>query len=418
VYENVNALIRSKYVIPSAVLGIEDSEVKYLMILRLALVQPDITYVQTANTSTFTVLANLLNDHWDLLVDSVEHGGFHRWNELSPGVQQRLVSRLEPQSGRASELRALSAIRSRNTTTEQKRLRLSDIFPQVQAVGCWKSGSAGIFLKRLYDEFPDTVQIRDVGYIASEMHGTTPLDGDGTAALPTYDRVYFEFVPRATWDGTPRHAVETLGLHELELGEQYYVIVTTSDGLLRYDMNDILEVVGYFGDLPRLQFVQKGSGVTNITGEKVSEYQVVRGVNRLESEQHIRAVFFLMLADENEGRYHLYYQPTEEYRCQVEHFLRGYAGEMDRFLCDLNIEYADKRKSGRLKPLKISALNANAFKAFRSDWIAGGRREAQFKIVALQHRWENTFPFEQYVSRRFSGSGPRRASIVQSGSVG
>lgn len=398
VYENVNALIRSKYIVPSKVLGVEDSALKYLVILRLALAHEDITYIQTANTSTFTVLSELLNKNWQELLRSLAEGGFHRWDELTPDVQAVLLPRLHAKPARARYLQEVFEERSKQSNVSQRKIRLGDIFPQLESVGCWKSGSAGIFLKRLTAEFSQDVLIRDVGYIASECHGTTPLDGDGLAAIPTFDQVYFEFVPREQWDTGSRDASNTLGLHQLELGRQYYVIVTTSDGLLRYDMNDILEVVGFWGSTPRLHFVQKGSGVTNITGEKVSEYQVVRAVDRFEAQYRLRSTFFFMVADERRGAYRLYYQPSEEHRFAVEHFLHAYSQEIDQHLCALNREYADKRKSGRLKPLSVAILQSGTFQSFRNDWVSRGRREAQFKIVAVAHRWELEFDFESFVT--------------------
>ncbi len=404
VYENVNRLIRSKYIVPSAVLGVADSALKYLVILRLALMHEDITYIQTANTSTFTVLSELLNKHWDTLIASVADGSFHRWDELTPDVQKALLPHLSPRPDRAARLQVIAEERRRCHSVVKQKIRLGEIFPQLQSVGCWKSGSAGIFLKRLSAEFSNDILIRDVGYIASECHGTTPVDGDGKAAIPTFDQVYFEFVPREQWDTGSRDASTTLGLHQLELGRQYYVIITTSDGLLRYDMNDILEVVGFFGATPRLQFVQKGSGVTNITGEKVSEYQVVRAVDRFEAQYRLRSTFFFMVADERRGGYRLYYQPSEEHRFAVEHFLDAYAREIDQHLCLLNREYADKRKSGRLQALSVAVLQSGTFQSFRSDWVSRGRREAQFKIVAVAHRWELEFDFEAFVTSQSTPS--------------
>jgi len=74
-------------------------------------------------------------------------------------------------------------------------------------------------------------------------------------------------------------------------------------------------------------------------------------------------------------------------------------------MCELNREYADKRKSGRLRPLSIGVLQSGTFQTFRSDWVAKGRREAQFKIVAVQHRWELEFDFEAYVTSESPESG-------------
>ena len=54
--------------------------------------------------------------------------------------------------------------------------------------------------------------------------------------------------------------------------------MSTQTGLYRYFMNDIVRVTGKFHETPTIQFVQKGKGVTNITGEKLYESQVIQAV--------------------------------------------------------------------------------------------------------------------------------------------
>ena len=81
-------------------------------------------------------------------------------------------------------------------------------------------------------------------------------------ACPRYLRRSFEFVEREKHESG---GGDFLDLHELEDGREYYVFVTTGEGLYRYDMNDIVRVNGRFFATPALEFVQKGKGVTNIT---------------------------------------------------------------------------------------------------------------------------------------------------------
>ena len=43
-------------------------------------------------------------------------------------------------------------------------------------------------------------------------------------------------------------------------------------------MNDLLEVTGWFRRAPLLRFLQKGKGVTSLTGEKLYEAQAIDAV--------------------------------------------------------------------------------------------------------------------------------------------
>ena len=73
-YQSLPRAVRSRFVVPPDVLGIADYDLKYLVILRLALGEPHITYLGSPNPSTFLRLLNILNDRRDMLLRSLETG--------------------------------------------------------------------------------------------------------------------------------------------------------------------------------------------------------------------------------------------------------------------------------------------------------------------------------------------------------
>ena len=387
--QSLPRLIRAKYAIPASVLGIGDYELKYLLILRIALSEEQITYIQTANTSTLVLLSDLLNSHWEQLLSDLETGGFHRWADLSETVRADVCKLLRADPARAAQLRRLWL---HSPATDMPRAKLRHLFPHVQAVGCWTSGSCSIFLNRLRAEFSEQTLIRDIGYITSEVHGTAAIEGNGRAAIPMLEHVFFEFVERSAWERGER---ETLLLDELEQGEHYYVIVTTADGLVRYQTNDILSVEGYLNSLPRLRFVQKGQGFANLTGEKLSEFQVLCAVAELERRYKISSAFFFMIACEKSLSYHLYYEAEPSCRFRFARRLQSLAACLDEELGRLNIEYSAKRQSRRLRPPEIHLLKPGTSHRFRRHWVEAGRREGQFKIIPISRRQDVSFDFEK-----------------------
>ena len=58
---------------------------------------------------------------------------------------------------------------------------------------------------------------------------------------------------------------------ELQPNRDYYTLFTTSAGLYRYDINDVIRVVDFYHDIPLIEFVRKGRGMTSLTGEKLVE---------------------------------------------------------------------------------------------------------------------------------------------------
>jgi hypothetical protein len=65
-------------------------------------------------------------------------------------------------------------------------------------------------------------------------------------------------------------------------------------------------------------------------------------------------------------------------------------------LCKLNIEYKEKRASGRLKPLECRRLRAGAREAFKRSRLDAGQREGQFKETALAYSGDIDFDYSGY----------------------
>lgn len=108
-YEKLPLPMKNKFIIPAVVFGLKDHLTKYLLILRLALAEKDITYIATANPSTFVLLLELLHQYRDLLLASIETGQWPADRPLPPKVADAVKNKIRPNRERASELRRLFA---------------------------------------------------------------------------------------------------------------------------------------------------------------------------------------------------------------------------------------------------------------------------------------------------------------------
>jgi sterol desaturase/sphingolipid hydroxylase (fatty acid hydroxylase superfamily) len=374
------AIMRERFVVPPEVFAIPDSRVKYLLILRLGIARPDVSYIGSANPSTLLALIRLYREHREALLDDLRSGSFFLASELSPAVRQAVRERLRANPARAAELAARGA-----TST-----RIADLWPELRVVSTWTCASAGIAAEALRQELPAGSRMLELGYIASEFRGTITLGRNAGTGWPTCDTHFFEFVERDRWDdGKP----EFLTLDQVRKGVTYYVIVTTPSGLYRYFINDLVEVCGYFRGTPLLKFMQKGRGVTSITGEKLYEAQVLVAVKTAMATFGRSIRFIMTLADEAAGCYRLYVEADDGPRPAS-----SVLGEtVDRRLGDLNVEYEAKRESGRLGPLIAAWLVPNAGEAHKQFCIQRGQRDGQFKTVALTYRRRFDFDLDSLV---------------------
>jgi hypothetical protein len=269
-------------------------------------------------------------------------------------------------------------------------MTFANVWPRIQLVTTWTGGSCGIALEALRGTLPADAAVMELGYQATECRGTIALEANNTAGLPPLHHSFFEFVEQADWD---RGSPSFLTLDQLEAGTRYYILVTTASGLYRYFMNDLVEVTGFFHRTPLLRFVQKGKGVTNLTGEKLYEAQIIEAMKHAGSTRGLISPFFLMIADEERCSYQLFVEAPSDRPVDREIV----AAAVDRRLGELNIEYHAKRESGRLGPLSVVWLRPGSAEAYKVACVRAGQREGQFKPAVLQYRKDLVLAVDDYV---------------------
>ncbi|MGE0557156.1 MAG: GH3 auxin-responsive promoter family protein [Burkholderiales bacterium] len=381
---NTPRLVREKFVLPQEVLTVADSRVKYLLILRIAIAQEDITYIGSANPTTLLTLIKLYVEHQKELIDDVRQGTFFLADRLTDDVRAAIRGRLHASPRRADEL-----MRLQQSATPP---RVADLWPALRGVMMWTCGSAGVAVAAVRRELHPETRILELGYLSSEFRGTITIGRRPGSGLPTLHAHFFEFVERDRWE---RGEPEFLTLDRLRKGVDYYIVVTTPSGLYRYFINDVVRVTGMLHRTPLLKFMQKGKGVTNITGEKLYEAQVLAAVQGAAAAGGRAVRFVMMLADERARDYRLYVETDAGPRPAAGAF----GAAVDARLQALNVEYSAKRESERLGPLRASWLVPDTGEAYKQFCIGQGQREGQFKSVALAYAREFAFDLDARVGR-------------------
>ena len=374
-YKRMSKLVRRKYVLPPEVADIPDYDLRYFAIAAFALAERNVTGIGTANPSTLVRILDLIQSDPEALIESVHEGRLPHGADL-PGE-----STLSPDRGRARELERLLAVKG--------VLDYAAIWPNLKGIMTWTGGSCSVPLRQLAGSIPAGTSIIELGYIASEFQGTVNINAAENVCVPTLLDNFFEFVERGTREAG---SADFLLLDELEEGGEYYVFVTTQDGLYRYDMNDIVRVTRMLNATPCLEFVQKGKGVTSITGEKLYEKQALDAVMAATARLGVSPKFFVMLADQEAAAYTLYLEASRRDSYQASEL----ASTVDRGLREANIEYDGKRASGRLAPVELKRLRPGTGGQFRADRVAAGQRDSQFKYLHLQYAHECAFDFSEH----------------------
>jgi hypothetical protein len=334
---NQKRLVRKYYTTPAVAGDISDATAKYYTIMRLA-VPKDVSWMVTASPATQLRLAQVADEHREQLIRDVHDGTL--WAELPIGadIRNALRSRLGANCEAGKRLERI--------VSEHGAL-LPKHYWDLGFVANWTGGTIGLYLQDFPESFGNT-PIRDIGLLASEGRVSIPVDDGTPAGILDITSHFFEFIPR---DGIEESSPPALRSHEVEVGQEYFVLMTTSSGLYRYHLGDLVRVVDFVNEAPVIEFLNKGEHVSSISGEKLTEHQVVQAMDQAADVAGTRVMNFVLAPQwSRPPRYVLHVESVDPTRCQ------RLATDFERQLAALNVEYASKRSSERLGAVQVNVL--------------------------------------------------------------
>jgi len=352
-------IVRRMYVTPPAAAAVTDPQAKYYTILRCG-VGRDVAIITTANPSSTIRLIETAQAHVERLIRDVADGTLTPPGTLPAGIAEALSFRPNRRLARQMEM-GLAA----------DGVFLASHVWNLAFLTNWTGGTLKLYLPRLREMFPG-VPVRDIGLLASEGRFSIPTADETAAGVAEITANVLEFIPAADYgtDDPP-----TLRAHELEVGGEYFLVVTNWAGLWRYSIDDRIRVVGRFARSPVFEFLSRGLYTASITGEKITEHQVVEAMRLAAAKSGAAVERFVV-----QGRF----AATPHYELRMERQdgtdLALLAERMDAALAGLNLEYESKRTSGRLGPIRPVVLSQGTLKKAEADSIRRRRgRSEQYK---------------------------------------
>ncbi len=364
-------MIRALYCVPACVAKVKDPAAKNYLALRLS-AHRTVGMVIAANPSTLINLARAGDQEKESLIRDFHDGTLSSRFAIPQPVRDELAGRWKKKQ--PDKARFFEEIVSRTGTLYPK-----DYWPSYCLLGNWTGGSVGAYLRH-YPKYFGSMPVRDIGLIASEGRMTIPFaDGTSSGVLDVTSH-YFEFIPE---DEIDSKQPTVLGAHEVQEGKTYYILPTTSSGLYRYHISDVVRVTGFFNGTPLVEFLSKGAHFANMTGEKLSEYHVTRAVADVLKKLDLSLDTYSLAPcwDDLTPFYGLFVERAEFAEIGQGQKL---AEALDNRLADLNIEYAAKRQSRRLGSVRLQLLPGGAWAKWDHHRLAksGGSME-QYKHPCL-----------------------------------
>ena len=378
-YQRVPWYIRQCYLLPYDVMTVEAYDLRYYLATLYSLARPASCAV-VPNPSTLLRIAETGDRESESLIGAIRDGklGLSTLEGLSQHDEQvcrRLASHLKPNPDRAQFLEQARATHG--------ALRPRDVWPNMRFIGCWLGGSCGVQARRLKAWYGEEVPFRDIGFRATEATITVPISDGVPEGVLALEANFYEFIAE---EEIEQENPRVLLAHELEPGRCYYILLTTRGGLYRYDINDIVEVRGFYRNAPLIAFMRKGRDMVNITGEKLHVNQIYGAAESAAEDTGLRWEQIQLIPDVACYRYDLLVEPQAS-GLSIDD-LRRFLEAFDGHLKGTNIEYAHKRKSRRLHLPRLHEMARGwAARRQKEDVLERGKRDGQYKWPYVTNRW-------------------------------
>lgn len=255
---------------------------RYVTLLYL-LRQPDLRLISVWNPTFLSLLLAPLPEWWESLLLDIEYGTVSR---------EDVNLRFTPRPELARALRAFSP-------TDYESL-----WPHLCLISCWREGASRPYARQIEEMFPHA-SLQGKGLLATEAFVSVPMTGmpEGGSVL-SINSHFFEFINEAD---------EPLLAHQIEKGKTYSIVITTGGGFYRYQLHDIVEVVGRWKQIPCIRFVGKADHISDWFGEKLEERFVANTLEQVFAAHNISPGFAMLAPEDSADGFHyvLYIEGNE-----------------------------------------------------------------------------------------------------------
>jgi hypothetical protein len=352
--------------VPFDALLIPDITARHYICLLFALRDAQLAGITANFPMLMLQICRYLEQYSEELVHDLERGELASWLALDSTLRDRLSQRLSPHPCRAAQLRAV--------LKSEGRLTPKLTWPNLRILATARGGTSDFYFEGFPDYFDDTPVFGGVYGTAEGNFGICPGFGyDGY--ILAIESGFYEFIPVDQWD---EEQPKTLLPTEVKAGEYYRILITSYSGLYRYDIGDVVEVVGFYNQAPLIIFRHRRGGLLSATTEKTTEFHVTQVMQKLQQEFKITLEDFCVTLSSQEfpARYLVNIElASGETLDKLQEFLHRF----DDWMGEFNNPYRAVRSSD-VPPPRLRVLAPSSFKHVRQRQIDRGIPDSQLKI--------------------------------------
>lgn len=363
---NFNSSYKNFLANPYESLDIENNFARNYICLLFALQNPEMKGF-SGNFPIFVLrLCEILDRYAESLIEDIERGKINPKLKLEPKIRARLEKLLEPSASCSDRLR--------NILKTEGKLTPKRAWENLSFVITARGGASDFYLARFPEYFEDIPIFGGVYSSAEGFWSIYPeLDRDGSLLAITSN--FFEFIPREEWE---KEHPKTLLPSEVKSGEFYRIVTTNYNGFYRYDIGDVVEVVGFQEKTPLIVFRYRQGEFLSSISEKTTEAHAVLTMRELTKEFGLLLKDFCITlsGDDFPPHYLVNIELADGDRLDnPESFLR----EFDEKLKIINFSYGVKRALEIIPPPRLRILASGSFEIIFQREIERGIPEFKLK---------------------------------------
>ncbi len=253
-YRNLPRLVRRRFVVPYWIFTLPDAGDRNYAAGRLLVSERRLGALCAISPVNLINLRQALEDHAERLCQDIAEGTL----TLGGGKAGPGECALRPDVDLAEQL---ASARRR-----EGRFPTALLFPALRVLVCWRGGNMGYYLHELEEQF-GPIDTFEFPLSASEGLFAIPCQPNRAGGVLAVTTHLLEFLPE--WGGG-----RALRADELTVGATYRLVITTSGGLYRYDMEDLVQVTGMAARTPVVEFIAKTGRRTSVSNERLTERDV------------------------------------------------------------------------------------------------------------------------------------------------
>ncbi|KAL3635502.1 hypothetical protein CASFOL_020049 [Castilleja foliolosa] len=371
--------------------------------------------VETVFASSLVQVIKFLQLNWQQLTQDIRAGSLNP-KVTDPSIRECMARLMRPDPELADYI-------GQECAKDNWEGIVTRLWPNTRYLGTIVTGTMAQYIPTL-DYYSGKLPIASTLYASSECFFGINLNPVCKPFEVSYtfmpNKVYFEFLPyikNSSDDLT--HVSQLVELADVEVGKEYEIVVTTTAGLYRYRVGDIVRATGFYNSAPQFQFVMRKNTILNIHSEMTKETELQAAVDNasqfLLDQSETSLVDYTSVVDTTTipGHYVIYLELQAKYNSAnspSDDVLDQCCLLMEE---SFNWLYRRLRMSdSMIGPLEIRVVKNGTFEELLDYAISQGASMSQYKVPRSVKYKKPMFDLleSRVVSKHFSPSLPHFSS--------